>query len=383
MASFLSVERLTTAPPEIRVPELEPGVGCGIDSYLLMPDRTLDARIAAAKARLAGDLVILGHHYQRDEVVQFADFRGDSFKLAQQAAATSARYIVFCGVHFMAESADILRRQHQQVILPDLAAGCSMADMADISEVEACWEALESPGDLRVVPLTYMNSTAAIKAFVGEHGGAVCTSSNAAAAMRWAFGRGDRVLFLPDEHLGRNTALALGIQPQRMIVWDPAKRMGGNSPAAIRAARVILWKGYCSVHQRFAPEQVARVRREHPGVRVMVHPECRHEVVELADCVGSTEQIIATVAAAKPGSAWAIGTEIHMVNRLRKEFPDRTVMSLDPNVCVCTTMFRIAPQHLLWALENLVAGRVVNRITVEERARRWARVALERMLALA
>ena len=369
-------------PATIRVPELEPGVGCDFDSYLLVPDTSLDERIAAAKAKLGKDLVILGHHYQRDEVVKFADFRGDSFKLSQQAAGTDAKYVVFCGVHFMAESADILRRADQQVILPDLNAGCSMADMADIGQVETAWEEMATLGDLKVIPVTYMNSTAAIKGFTGEHGGAVCTSSNAAAVLRWALERGERVLFLPDEHLGRNTAFRMGIPLDQMVVWDPHQDMGGLTPEAIRDAKMILWKGYCSVHQRFLPEHVDRVRREHPGIRVVVHPECRFDVVQKADEVGSTEQILKIVTSSAPGANWAVGTEIHMVNRLSKDLPGRTVISLDPNVCVCTTMFRISPQHLLWALDNLVAGHVVNRIRVDDETRRWARVALERMLSL-
>ncbi|HEX9759309.1 MAG TPA: quinolinate synthase NadA [Candidatus Acidoferrales bacterium] len=369
-------------PATIRVPELEPGVGCDFDSYLLVPDTSLDERIAAAKAKLGKDLVILGHHYQRDEVVKFADFRGDSFKLSQQAAGTDAKYVVFCGVHFMAESADILRRADQQVILPDLNAGCSMADMADIGQVETAWEEMATLGDLKVIPVTYMNSTAAIKGFTGEHGGAVCTSSNAAAVLRWALERGERVLFLPDEHLGRNTAFRMGIPLDQMVVWDPHQEMGGLTPEATRGAKMILWKGYCSVHQRFLPEHVDRVRREHPGIRVVVHPECRFDVVQKADEVGSTEQILKIVTSSAPGANWAVGTEIHMVNRLSKDLPGRTVISLDPNVCVCTTMFRISPQHLLWALDNLVAGHVVNRIRVDDETRRWARVALERMLSL-
>jgi quinolinate synthase len=257
-----------------------------------------------------------------------------------------------------------------------------MADMADIGQVETAWEELAALGDLKVVPVTYMNSTAAIKGFTGEHGGAVCTSSNAARVIRWALERGERILFLPDEHLGRNTAHAMGVPLSQMAVWDPFEPLGGNSPQAVRNARMILWKGYCSVHQRFAPEQVEHVRREHPGVRVIVHPECRFDVVQMADDVGSTEQILHKVRAGAPGSVWAVGTEIHMVNRLSKELPDRTVMSLDPNVCVCTTMFRISPAHLLWALESLCEGRVVNRISVPDETRRWARVALERMLSL-
>jgi quinolinate synthase len=369
-------------PDTLRAPEIEPGVGCDFDSYLLVPDNSLDARIAAAKAQLGKDVVILGHHYQRDEVVKFADFRGDSLKLSYQAAEAEGRYIVFCGVHFMAESADILRREHQAVILPDLNAGCSMADMADIGQVEACWSELSSLGDLKVIPVTYMNSTAAIKSFTGEHGGAVCTSSNAAAVMRWAFERGEKVLFLPDEHLGRNTAFRMEIPLDQMIVWDPYQELGGNTPEAIHKARVILWKGYCSVHQRFTPQHVERVRREHPGIRVIVHPECRYEVAQAADQIGSTEGIIKAVAGSPAGSQWAVGTEIHLVNRLSKEMADRKVMSLDSSVCVCTTMFRITPHHLLWALENLVAGNVVNRISVDERTRHFARVALDRMLSL-
>ncbi len=369
-------------PATLRAPEIEAGVGCDFDNYLLVPDHTLDGRIADARAELGKEVVILGHHYQRDEVIKFADFTGDSLKLSQQAAEANGRYIVFCGVHFMAESADILRRSHQVVVLPDLNAGCSMADMADIGQVETCWAELESVGDLSVVPITYMNSTAAIKAFTGEHGGAVCTSSNAAHVMRWALERGERVLFLPDEHLGRNTAYRMGIPLDRMIVWDPYQELGGNTPEAIQDARVILWKGYCSVHQRFRPEHVDRVRREHPGIRVIVHPECRWEVAQKADEIGSTEGIIKAIQASAPGTHWAVGTEIHLVNRLSKQLADRRVMSLDPSVCVCTTMFRITPQHLLWALENLVAGNAVNRISVHDRTRHFARVALERMLSL-
>jgi quinolinate synthase len=370
-------------PETLRAPEIEKGVGCDFDSYMLVPDNSLDERIAAAKARLGKDVVILGHHYQRDEVVKFADFRGDSLKLSQQAAEADARYIVFCGVHFMAESADILRRGNQVVVLPDMSAGCSMADMADIGQVEACWSELSGvTGTGNIIPVTYMNSTAAIKSFTGEHGGSVCTSSNAAAVMKWAFERGEKVLFLPDEHLGRNTAYRMGIPLDQMIVWDPYEELGGNTPQAIAKARVILWKGYCSVHQRFTPEQVAKVRRENPGIRVIAHPECKFEVVEAADEIGSTEGIIRVIKAAPPGSQWAVGTEIHMVNRLSKELKDRQVMSLDPSVCVCTTMFRITPVHLLWALENLGAGNIVNQISVDERTRKFARTALDRMLSL-
>jgi quinolinate synthase len=386
MSSLISITNPSLVgavqPATLRAPEIEPGVGCDFDSYLLVPDNSLNQRITAAKARLGNDVVILGHHYQRDEVVKFADFRGDSLKLAYQASEAAGRYIVFCGVHFMAESADILRRAHQAVILPDLSAGCSMADMADIGQVEASWAELSSLGDLRVVPVTYMNSTAAIKSFTGERGGAVCTSSNAANVMQWAFQQGEKVLFLPDEHLGRNTAFRMGIPLDQMIVWDPYQDLGGNSPEAIRAARVILWKGYCSVHQRFTPQHVEYVRREHPGIRVIAHPECRFEVTQAADQIGSTEGIIHAISSSPAGSTWAVGTEIHLVNRLSKELPDRKIISLDSSVCVCTTMFRITPQHLLWALDNLAVGNVVNRISVDERTRHYARVALDRMLAL-
>jgi quinolinate synthase len=370
-------------PETLRAPEIEKGVGCDFDNYLLVPDNTLDERISAAKAKLGKDVVILGHHYQRDEVVKFADFRGDSLKLSQQAAEVDAKYIIFCGVHFMAESADILRRGNQVVVLPDLSAGCSMADMADIGQVEACWNELSGVTDTKkIIPVTYMNSTAAIKSFTGEQGGSVCTSSNAAAVMKWAFERGEKVLFLPDEHLGRNTGYRMGIPLDEMIVWDPYEELGGNSTEAIAKARVILWKGYCSVHQRFTAEQVARARRQHPGIRVIVHPECRFEVAQAADEIGSTEGIIRAIKAAKPGTKWAVGTEIHMVNRLSKELTDRQVMSLDSSVCVCTTMFRITPVHLLWALENLGAGKIVNQISVDDRTRHFARAALDRMLSL-
>jgi quinolinate synthase len=387
MSNVTSISNLSTligiAPPlTVYSPKIEKGVGCDFDSYLLTPDNTLDDRIASAKARLGKDVVILGHHYQRDEVIKFADLRGDSLKLSHQAAQADGRYIVFCGVHFMAESADILRREHQVVVLPDLNAGCSMADMADIGQVETCWSELSFLGGLKVIPVTYMNSTAAIKSFTGQHGGSVCTSSNAAAVMEWAFERGEKVLFLPDEHLGRNTGFRMGIPLDKMIVWDPYQEFGGNSLEAIRGARVILWKGYCSVHQRFTPQHVERVRSEHPGIRVIVHPECRFEVTQAADQIGSTEGIIKAITAAPAGSEWAVGTEIHLVNRLGKELTGRKVMSLDRSVCVCTTMFRITSAHLLWALENLAAGNVVNRISVDNRTRHYARVALDRMLSL-
>jgi len=370
-------------PDALRAPEIEKGVGCDFDSYLLVPDNTLDDRIAAVKAKLGSDVVILGHYYQRDEVVKFSDFRGDSLKLSQQASQADGKYIVFCGVHFMAESADILRRNQQIVVLPDLNAGCSMADMADIGQVESCWDELGSVLDTnKIIPVTYMNSTAAIKSFTGEHGGSVCTSSNAAAVMKWAFARGEKVLFLPDEHLGRNTGYPMGIPLDEMAVWDPFQDLGGNTPEALQKSKAILWKGYCSVHQRFTPEHIAKVRRQHPGIRVIVHPECRFEVAQAADEIGSTEGIVKSILASPVGSEWAVGTEIHLVNRLSKEIKDRKVMSLDPSVCVCTTMFRITPQHLLWALENLAARKIVNQISVDERTREFAKVALDRMLSL-
>jgi len=383
--TFISKHSLagTPQPETVRAPEIEKGVGCDFDSYLLLPNSSLDDRIAAAKAKLGKDAVILGHHYQRDEVVKFADLRGDSLKLSQQAAEAEGKYIVFCGVHFMAESADILRRDRQIVILPDLSAGCSMADMADIGQVETCWKELGGVlNTTQIIPVTYMNSTAAIKSFTGEHGGSVCTSSNAAVVMKWAFARGEKVLFLPDEHLGRNTGYRMGIPLGEMVVWDPLEELGGNSAEALSKAKVVLWKGYCSVHQRFLPEHIDTVRRELPGVRVIVHPECRFEVAQAADEIGSTEGIIKAVMAGRPGSEWAVGTEIHLVNRLGKELKDRKVIPLDPSVCVCTTMFRITPQHLLWAIENLGEGKIVNQISVDEQTRHYAKAALDRMLSL-
>lgn len=363
------------------------GVACSLDDYLALPDHTMDERIAAARKKLRGEAVILGHHYQRDEVIRFADHTGDSYKLAKFAAQAQAKYVVFCGVHFMAESADVLGREGQQVILPDLNAGCSMADMAEIGQVEDCWRQLVGLGlsdekGSGVLPMTYMNSTAAIKAFCGERGGLVCTSSNAAGAFQWGFARAPRVLFLPDQHLGRNTAYAMGIPLDEMAVWDPFQIMGGNTPERLRKAKVILWKGHCSVHQRFLPEHVDRVRREHPGIQVIVHPECRWEVCQKADALGSTERIIQIIEEAPAGSKFAVGTEIHLVNRLGKTFAPqgKTVMTLDESGCLCTTMFRISPQHLAWALENLVEGNVVNRIKVKDDVKHWARVALSRML---
>ena len=360
---------------------------CSLDNYLVLPDNTMDARIAAARRVLGTRTVIMGHHYQRDEVIRFADFRGDSYKLAQEAARTQAEYIIFCGVHFMAESADVLAHDGQQVILPDLNAGCSMADMAEIGQVESCWDQLVSLGltddfGKGITPLTYMNSTAAIKAFCGERGGLVCTSSNAPAAFRWAMERNEKLLFLPDQHLGRNTAFAMGIPLEQCVVWDPFMIMGGVTPERLRQARVILWKGHCSVHQRFLPEHVDNVRAKYPDIRVIVHPECRLEVCQKADGVGSTEGLIKMMKDAPTGSKFAVGTEIHLVNRMGKEFArdNKMVITLDDSGCLCTTMFRISPQHLCWALENLVEGNVVNRIQVPEDVKHWARVALDRML---
>jgi quinolinate synthase len=348
----------------------------------------MDSRIASARAKLGAECVVLGHHYQRDEVIRFSDYQGDSFKLSQHAAAAAGKYIVFCGVHFMAESADILARPEQVVILPDLNAGCSMADMAEIGQVEDCWEHLISLGvtddaGKGVTPLTYMNSTAAIKAFCGERGGAVCTSSNAAKAVRWAFERNEKILFLPDQHLGRNTGYAMGIPLEQMVVWDPYMPMGGLTAERLRAARVILWKGHCSVHQRFLPSHVDAVRAKYPGIKVIVHPECRWEVCQKADDTGSTDKLRKLVAEAPAGTEFAIGTEIHLVNRLAKEHPDKRVITLDDTGCLCTTMYRISPQHLCWTLENLVGGNIVNQIKVSDSVKQWSRVALSRMLELA
>jgi quinolinate synthase len=360
---------------------------CSLENYLALTDHTMDARIATARRMLGSSTIILGHHYQRDEVIRFADFRGDSYKLSQEAARTEARFIVFCGVHFMAESADVLAHAGQQVILPDLNAGCSMADMAEIGQVESCWDQLVSQGladdsGHGITPLTYMNSTAAIKAFCGERGGLVCTSSNAPAAFRWALERNQKLLFLPDQHLGRNTAFAMGVPLDECVVWDPFMLMGGVTPERLRRARVILWKGHCSVHQRFLPEHADNVRARHPGIQVIVHPECRFEVCQKADAIGSTERLIKIIEDAPAGSKFAVGTEIHLVHRMGQQFAkeNKMVITLDDSGCLCTTMFRISPQHLCWALENLVEGNVVNRIQVAEDVKYWARVALDRML---
>jgi len=379
---------VTLAIDEVAAASAEALESCSLENYLAMPDRSMDGRIAAARAKLGATAVVLGHHYQRDEVVQFADFTGDSYKLSKMAAASDARYIVFCGVHFMAESADVLASKRQQVILPDLNAGCSMADMAEISQVEDCWDALERAGlASETIPVTYINSTAAIKAFCGESGGLVCTSSSARAALEWAFARGKRVLFLPDQHLGRNTGHAMGIPLDEMVVWDPwavqlGSFWGGQTREGLAASKMLLWKGHCAVHQRFLPSHVDQVRAKYPGIQVIVHPECRYEVCQKADALGSTEQLIERVEEAPRGSMFAIGTEIHLVNRMAKRFApqDKKIITLDDTGCLCTTMYRITPQHLAWALENLVEGRVVNRIQVKPDVKHWARVALDRML---
>jgi quinolinate synthase len=354
------------------------------DSYLRLPEAELDVRIAAARAALGPRLVILGHHYQRDEVIRFADAIGDSLKLSQFAAAQrAAETVVFCGVHFMAESADVLTAPDQRVILPDLAAGCSMADMAAIDQLEICWDELGTLGVKNVVPVTYINSAAAIKGFVGEHGGIVCTSSNASKAMLWGWERGEKLLMLPDQHLGRNTAFRMGVPLPEMVVWDPDLPFGGLDRAALDRARLILWKGHCSVHTRFSVRQIEAFRKAHPDGQVIVHPECTFDVVQAADECGSTEHIIRTVKASPAGSVWAVGTEIHLVNRLAREVaPDRTVTTLDTMGCLCSTMFRVSPNHLLWVLDGLVDGDVHNRIVVPEPTKTWARVALQRMLEL-
>ncbi|WFE47185.1 quinolinate synthase NadA [Verrucosispora sp. WMMD1129] len=365
-------------------PATERGVECPGD--LPAPsDPDLVARATAAKAALGDRVFVLGHHYQRDEVIQFADVTGDSFKLAREAAARpQAEYIVFCGVHFMAESADILTADTQQVVLPDLAAGCSMADMAALPQVENAWEVLSELGlTERTVPVTYMNSSADIKGFVGRNGGVVCTSSNAKRALEWAYQQGEKVLFLPDQHLGRNTAvLEMGFSLDDCVLYDPHKPNGGLTAEQLREAKMILWRGHCSVHGRFTLDSVNDVRQRVPGVNVLVHPECRHEVVQAADLVGSTEYIIRTIEAAPAGSAWAVGTELNLVRRLALAHPDKQIMFLDRAVCYCSTMNRIDLPHLVWALEELVAGRVVNRITVDADTAHHARVALDQMLAL-
>ncbi|MCW5937063.1 MAG: quinolinate synthase NadA [Fimbriimonadaceae bacterium] len=372
------------------------------EEYTTLDEAETSRRISAAKAALGSRLVVLGHHYQRDEIIQHADYRGDSYKLAQDARKhPEAEFIVFCGVHFMAESADILTPDHQKVVLPNLAAGCSMADMANIFQVRAAWRQLgevlgwPTPANgtnrpvvaekgASVIPVTYINSAANLKAFVGEHGGTVCTSTNAPVAVKWALDRGDKVLFFPDQHLGRNTGATLGYDPERdMVVWDPFKPLGGNTADRLKQAKFILWKGHCSVHARFTLEQALAAREAHPGVKVLVHPECDISLVREADYNGSTEYIIRMVTEAAPGTVWAVGTEINLVSRLQKENPDKTVFCLDPQICPCSTMYRIHPSFLCWALERLAAGEVVNQVVVPDDVKKWALVALERMLSLA
>jgi quinolinate synthase len=355
------------------------------ERYLGLSDEEMASRIAAARATLGDRLVILGHHYQRDEVIRFADYTGDSFKLAREIARhPSAEFIVFCGVHFMAESADILALPHQKVILPDLAAGCSMADMVAPDQLEICWFELQQLGmAARTVPVTYINSAAAIKSFVGERGGTVCTSSNAAATLKWGWSEREKILFLPDQHLGRNTAWKMGVPLDEMVVWDPFEPSGGLTREEIERARLILWKGHCSVHVRFTVAQIDAVRRQHPGVRVIVHPEVPHDVLRAADDFGSTEYILKTVREAPAGTTWAVGTEVHLVHRLAEEVaPAKTVLSLDTMGCLCSTMFRVSPNHLLWVLEGLVEGKVNNHIVVPDHVKHFARVALDRMLTI-
>jgi quinolinate synthase len=353
--------------------------------YLGLPDEGMDVRIAAAKAALGDRLVILGHHYQRDEVIKFADYTGDSFKLARSIANhPDADYIVFCGVHFMAESADILALPHQRVILPDLAAGCSMADMVAPDQLATCWSELEQLGVAsRVVPMTYINSAAAVKSFVGERGGTICTSSNAAASLTWGWRQNEKILFLPDQHLGRNTAWKMGMPLDDMVVWDPYEPFGELTTEQLDRAKLILWKGHCSVHVRFTAKQIEAVRKQYPGIRVIVHPEVPFDVLRAADDSGSTEYILKTVRDAAPGTTWAVGTEIHLVHRLAEEVaPEKTVISLDQVGCLCSTMFRVSPNHLLWVLEGLLDGQVHNRIVVPANQKHWTRVALDRMLSI-
>jgi quinolinate synthase len=364
--------------------ESERGVSC-TGELPEASDPELVSRARIARAALGDRALVLGHHYQRDEVIEFADITGDSFKLAQAAAAqSSAEYIIFCGVHFMAESADILTSSNQKVILPDLAAGCSMADMATANQVQECWSQLSAIGIAdRTIPVTYMNSSAAIKSFTGEHGGTICTSSNAKKSMEWAFTQGEKILFLPDQHLGRNTAvLSLGLTLADCVLWNPWKPMGGLTAEQLQAAKVILWRGHCSVHGRFSVESVNEVRKRLPGVKVLVHPECQNEVVSIADVVGSTEAIIRAVEQSPPGSKWAIGTELNLVSRLAKNHPDKEIVFLDKTVCYCSTMNRIDLPHLVWAMESLVAGHVVNQIKVDPETARFSKLALEQMLAL-
>ena len=356
-----------------------------VEDYLVMADEEIYERIKAAREELGSRVVILGHHYQRDDVIEHADLTGDSYQLSVMASQTDAEFIVFCGVHFMAESANILGKPNQRVILPDLGAGCSMADMANIEQVEDAWEQLREIGvvgeNSKVAPMTYMNSTAAIKAFCGRNEGVVCTSSNAVPLFDKYLKEFDKMFFFPDQHLGRNTGLKFGISLDKMALWNPHEELGGNTEEELHEARLILWKGHCSVHGRFKPWHVDQVRKETPEIKVLVHPECMYEVVEKADLNGSTSFIIKTVENASSGSKWAIGTEVNLVNRLQKRFPDKEVRLLSPDLCMCATMYRIAPQNLAWALDNLLVGNVVNEIVVDEETKKWATVALERMIS--
>ena len=374
---------------------IEPRPALELAPYRSLQDEQLARQIEAVRQQLGSELLILGHHYQQDAVIAHADLSGDSYQLSKMAAENSdCRWIVFCGVHFMAETADILANRPEkvaqregirvEVVLPDLAAGCSMADMAAIDQVEAAWEDLSEVVDTdEITPITYINSAASLKAFCGRHGGIVCTSSNAAAALEWALERRQRVLFFPDQHLGRNTALAMGIHDDRMPVWDPyAQECGGHEPGTITQSKVILWKGHCSVHQMFQPDHVHQLRQQYPDIQILVHPECPREVNDLADITGSTGKIIETVQAAEPGTRWAIGTELHLVNRLKDQFPEQEIHFLSPVVCMCATMYRIDMAHLCWSLENLAAGTIVNQVKVDEETSHWSLVALERMLRL-
>ncbi len=384
------VEQAAFCHTDLKAKTLEEEFASGVrwqrlpEQYLRMPAGELDARISEARRKLGARVVVLGHNYQREEVIRYADFRGDSYKLSQEAARRpDADYIIFCGVHFMAETARVLCAPHQRVILPNLTAGCSMADMARTDDVLDAWDDLTGVlGENSILPVVYMNSTAALKAHCGRHGGVVCTSSNAAATFRWAYERAGRVLFLPDQHLGRNSGLRYGIKLDEMALWSPFKRLGGNSPETLKASQLVLWQGHCSVHTRFTVKQIEQARLRHPDVKILVHPECTMEVVQAADLVGSTEFIAKTVREAPAGSKWGVGTEISLVNRLALENPDKLVFCLDSVICPCSTMYRIHPAYLLWVLDGLLDGQVVNEITVDAETARHARVALERMLQI-
>ncbi len=380
-SAFCTTEPLDTKP---LIEELKAGVRWQQlpDEYVHLDAAQLKARIGEARRKLGKKAVVLGHHYQREDIIQFADFRGDSFKLSQLAAQQpDAETIIFCGVHFMAETARVLSQPHQRVVLPNLQAGCSMSDMAPTGDVEDCWDDLTNVlGKGEVIPVAYMNCTADLKALCGRNGGIICTSSSADKTVRWAYDRAPRVIFFPDQHLGRNTGLKMGIAPDEMVLWNPFKALGGNTPEQLKKAKLILWKGHCSVHTRFTVAQVQKARERYPGVNIMVHPECVNEVVRVADHVGSTEAIVRTIAAAPKGSVWGVGTEINLVSRIAHENPDKTVFCLDPIVCPCATMYRIHPAYLAWVLDELAAGRVVNEITVGEETAKYARIALQRML---